>query len=81
MVLFINHTQKVRCLIWAHFKLLMISYFYITTKIAEESSRIVPPVRCELCKFHGHLSHTCSIKEVKNSISTFLLIFIIILAF
>jgi hypothetical protein len=23
-----------------------------------------PPVRCDLCKYYGHLSHTCTIKEV-----------------
>lgn len=28
------------------------------------SQRIPPPVRCDLCKFYGHLSHTCSVKEV-----------------
>ena len=30
----------------------------------DESKRNLPPVRCELCKFYGHLSHTCSVKEV-----------------
>ena len=29
-----------------------------------EAKRRVPPVRCELCKFYGHLSHNCSVKDL-----------------
>ncbi len=32
----------------------------------------VPPVRCELCKFYGHLSHTCSIKDLAFKLNSVL---------
>ena len=30
----------------------------------ETPQRIPPPVRCDLCKFYGHLSHSCTVREV-----------------
>ena len=34
--------------------------------LVENLKRKMPPVRCELCKLYGHLSHTCTIKEVMH---------------
>ncbi len=34
-------------------------------KFIKEDKRLLP-VRCDLCKFYGHLSHTCTIKEVSG---------------
>jgi hypothetical protein len=34
-----------------------------TTTTTTKKARI-SPVRCELCKYYGHLSHTCSIKDL-----------------
>ena len=30
----------------------------------ETTQKVQPPVRCDLCKFNGHLSHSCTVKEV-----------------
>jgi hypothetical protein len=39
-------------------------FIYQACPKLDESKRKIPPVRCELCKFYGHLSHTCTIKDV-----------------
>jgi hypothetical protein len=39
-------------------------FIYQAYPKVDESKRKIPPVRCELCKFYGHLSHTCTIKDV-----------------
>jgi Eukaryotic translation initiation factor 3 subunit G len=32
----------------------------------QREQKIPPPIRCDLCKFYGHLSHTCTVKEVRS---------------
>jgi hypothetical protein len=41
-------------------------FIYQAYPKVDESKRKIPPVRCELCKFYGHLSHTCTIKDVNK---------------
>jgi hypothetical protein len=38
--------------------------FPINNQVGSLKDKRILPVRCDLCKFSGHLSHTCSIKEV-----------------
>lgn len=40
-------------------------FVYQTQNTKQRDELKYPPVRCDLCKFYGHLSHTCTIKEVK----------------
>ncbi len=51
-------------------------YGFVTRSIIKsgEAKKIikVPSVRCELCKFYGHLSHTCSIKDLAFKLNSVL---------
>ncbi|CAF0852849.1 unnamed protein product [Brachionus calyciflorus] len=38
-------------------------FVYHSLPKLDESKQKMAPIRCELCKFYGHLSHNCSIKE------------------